>query len=38
MTINVLGDQYHNIAIDGDVYTFSDYKYFSSGYAYILNV
>jgi hypothetical protein len=38
VTLNVLGDQYHNIVIDGDMFTFSDYKYFSSGYAYILNV
>jgi plastocyanin len=36
--INVAGDQYHNIAIDGSGLTFSDYKYFRDGYAYKLNV
>jgi hypothetical protein len=38
VTINVPGNQYHNIAIDGSGLTFSDYKYFQSGYAYQLNV
>lgn len=38
VTINVPGDQYHNIAIDGAGFTFSDYKYFKAGYAYQLNV
>jgi plastocyanin len=38
VTINVLGDQYHNIAIDSTGLTFSDYKYFKAGYAYQLNV
>lgn len=38
VTINVLGNQYHNIAIDGSGLTFSDYKYFQAGYAYQLNV
>jgi len=38
MTVNVPGDQYHNIAIDGSGLTFSDYKYFKAGYAYQLNV
>lgn len=38
LTINVPGDQYHNIAIDGSGMTFSDYKYFQAGYAYQLNV
>ena len=38
VTINVEGDQYHNIAIDGSGLTFSDYKYFKAGYAYQLNV
>jgi len=38
VTINVPGDQYHNIAIDGSGFTFSDYKYFKAGYAYQLNV
>ena len=38
VTINVLGNQYHNIAIDGSGFTFSDYKYFNAGYAYTLNV
>lgn len=38
LTINVPGDQSHNIAIDGDGMTFSDYKYFQSGYAYQLNI
>lgn len=38
LTINVPGDQYHNIAIDGSGITFSDYKYFQAGYAYQLNI
>jgi plastocyanin len=38
VTISVLGDRYHNIAIDGSGFTFSDYKYFNAGYAYSLNV
>ncbi len=38
VTINVPGDSYHNIAIDGSGFTFSDYKYFKAGYAYQLNV
>ncbi len=38
VTINVPGDSYHNIAIDGSGLTFSDYKYFKAGYAYQLNV
>jgi plastocyanin len=38
VTINVPGNQYHNIAIDGSGLTFSDYKYFKAGYAYQLNV
>ncbi|MDQ1261359.1 MAG: Plastocyanin [Euryarchaeota archaeon] len=38
VTINVPGDLYHNIAIDGSGLTFSDYKYFKAGYAYQLNV
>lgn len=38
VTINVPGDLYHNIAIDGAGFTFSDYKYFKAGYAYQLNV
>ena len=38
VTINVLGDRYHNIVIDGSGFTFSDYKYFNAGYAYALNV
>ena len=38
VTINVPGNQYHNIAIDGSGFTFSDYKYFKAGYAYQLNV
>ncbi|MDD1750190.1 MAG: cupredoxin family copper-binding protein [Methanothrix sp.] len=38
VTINVLGNRYHNIAIDGNGLTFSDYKYFQAGYAYQLNV
>jgi hypothetical protein len=38
VTINVPGDQYHNIAIDSTGLTFSDYKYFKAGYAYQLNV
>ena len=38
VTINVPGNQYHNIAIDGSGFTFSDYKYFNAGYAYTLNV
>jgi plastocyanin len=38
VTINIPGDQYHNIAIDGTGFTFSDYKYFKAGYAYQLNV
>lgn len=37
LTINVPGDQYHNIAIDGGI-TFSENKYFRSGYAYQLNL
>ena len=38
VTVNIPGDQYHNIAIDGSGFTFSDYKYFKAGYAYQLNV
>jgi len=38
VTFSVQGDQYHNIAIDGAGLTYSDYKYFKSGYAYQLNV
>jgi plastocyanin len=38
VTINVPGNEYHNIAIDGSGLTFSDYKYFQAGYAYQLNV
>lgn len=38
LTINVPGDQSHNIAIDGSVMTFSDSKYFQAGYAYQLNI
>lgn len=38
VTIEVQGNQYHNIAIDGSGFTFSDYKYFQTGYAYKLNV
>jgi hypothetical protein len=38
VTINVQGNEYHNIAIDGTGLTFSDYKYFKAGYAYQLNV
>jgi plastocyanin len=38
VTINVPGNSYHNIAIDGSGFTFSDYKYFQAGYAYQLNV
>ncbi len=38
VTINIPGDRYHNIAIDGSGLTFSDYKYFKAGYAYQLNV
>lgn len=37
VTINVPGGQYHNIAIDGGI-TFSENKYFQSGYAYQLNL
>ncbi len=38
VTISVQGNQYHNIAIDGNGFTFSDYKYFNAGYAYTLSV
>jgi plastocyanin len=38
VTINVPGNSYHNIAIDGSGFTFSDYKYFQAAYAYQLNV
>ena len=38
LTINVPGDQSHNIAIDGSGMTFSDSKYFQAGYAYQLNI
>jgi len=38
LTINVPGDQSHNIAIDGSGMTFSDNKYFQAGYAYQLNI
>ena len=38
VTINVPGNQYHNIAIDSNGFTFSDNKYFNSGYAYSLNL
>jgi plastocyanin len=38
VTIDAEGDKYHNIAIDGSGFTFSDYKYFKAGYAYKLNV
>ncbi|OPY55187.1 MAG: hypothetical protein A4E49_00488 [Methanosaeta sp. PtaU1.Bin112] len=38
VTVNIPGDRYHNIAIDGSGFTFSDYKYFKAGYAYQLTV
>jgi len=38
VTINVPGNQYHTIAVNGDGFTFSDYKFFNAGYAYSLNV
>ena len=38
VTINVPGNQYHNIAVKGSGFTYSDYKYFNAGYAYSLNV
>ena len=38
VAFSVLGDQYHNIAVDGSGLTYSDYKYFRSGYAYQLNI
>ncbi len=38
VTVSVLGDQSHNIAVDASETTFSDYKYFRAGYAYQLNV
>jgi plastocyanin len=38
VTINVPGNQYHTISVNGDGFTFSDYKYFNAGYAYSLNV
>ena len=38
VTINVPGNQYHNIAIDSNGFTFSDNKYFNAGYAYSLNL
>jgi hypothetical protein len=38
VSINVPGNQYHTIAVEGDLFSFSDYKYFSAGMAYTLNV
>ncbi len=38
VTINVDGNQYHTIAVNGNGYSFSDYKYFNAGWAYTLNV
>jgi hypothetical protein len=38
VTITVTGNQYHNIEIYGDGFSFSDYRYFSSGMDYTLNV
>ncbi len=38
LSIYVPGDQYHTITVDGNGFTFSDYKYFSAGTAYTLNV
>ena len=38
LTINVPGDQSHNIAIDGSGMTFSDIKFFQAGYGYQLNI
>lgn len=37
-TVIVPGDQYHTIAIQSSGFSFSDYRYFSSGYAYTLTV
>ncbi len=38
VTIQVPGNQYHTIAVEGNLFSFSDYKYFSAGMAYTLNV
>ncbi len=38
VTISVPGDQYHTIGVQGSGFSFSDYRYFNSGWAYTLNV
>ncbi len=38
VTIQVPGNQYHTIAVEGNLFSFSDYKYFSAGMAYTLMV
>lgn len=38
VTITVPGDQYHTIAVQSSGFSFSDYRYFSSGWAYTLSV
>lgn len=38
LSIYVPGDQYHTISVNGNGFTFSDYKYFHAGTAYTLNV
>jgi plastocyanin len=38
LTVTVPGNHYHTIAIYGNSFSFSDYKYFNSGWAYTLNV
>jgi hypothetical protein len=38
VTVNVPGNQYYTIAVEGNEFSFSDYKYFNAGWAYTLNV
>ncbi len=38
VTIIVPGDQYHTIAVSGNGFSYSNYRYFSSGYGYTLTV
>jgi len=38
VTFQVPGNQYHTIAVEGNLFSFQDYKYFSAGMAYTLVV
>ena len=38
LTITVPGDQYHTVDVNGNGFSFSDYKLFNAGWSYTLNV